>query len=329
MRLLQHILRFAFVIGCAIQVLAQTDPCLDRTIPVNVYTDQGEAFTPLTAASFQASIGGKPVRVTSGTLDTGPRRILFLIDVSGSMTVGGNLKCGLEFTHDLISLTPLRDSLALLTFNDRIKDVVAFGASQEALLAEVKKLQDAEWGHGKTATIDALATALAMMKSPIVGDAICLVTDGGDNASQSNRSRVKALVESSGLRLFAFLPILPITSRARTSEEAGGPSELRDLAFATGGDFRMFGPDREGSFSDPFPKSYAAIGGDKKEITLAAQRFHNEIFSFEKLTVRLPEPLAKPHEWKLEVVDASGRRAKHLQVFYPQRLSPCTSEDGH
>ncbi|HMD86616.1 MAG TPA: vWA domain-containing protein [Terriglobia bacterium] len=326
MRLLQHILRFVFVIGCVTQVTAQTDPCLDRTIPVNVYTERGEPFTPLTAASLQASVGGKPIRVTSLTLDTGPRRMVVLLDVSGSMTVAGNLKCALEFTHDLISLTPLRDSLALLTFNDRIKDVVAFGQSQDTLLADVNKLQDADWGHGKTAIIDALGTALAMMKSPRVGDAICLVSDGGDNASQSNRSRVKALLESSAIRLYAFLPALQY-SPSRTSEDDIS-SQLHGLASATGGDFRMFGPGREGSFSDPFPRSYAGIGGDRKEITLAARRFHDEFFSFEKLTVRLPEPLAKPHEWKLDVVDASGQRIKHLQVFYPQRLAPCITGDN-
>jgi len=327
MRLLQHILRFAFVVGCTIQALAQTDPCLDRTIPVNVYTERGEAFTPPTAASFQASMGGKPVRVTSVTLDTGPRRVVILLDVSGSMTVAGNLKCGLEFTHNLISLTRLEDSLALLTFNDRIKDVVDFGQSQDTLLAKVSKLQDADWGHGRTAITDALGDALAMMKSPRVGDAICLVTDGGDNASQSNRSRVKALVESSNIRLYAFLPAMQYSDSRISREDI--TSELRDLAYATGGDFRMFGPGREGSFSDPFPRSYAAIGGDRKGITLAAQRYRNEISSFEKLTVRLPEPLAKPREWKLDVVDASGQRIKHLQVFYPQRLAPCTSGGAH
>jgi hypothetical protein len=91
----------------------------------------------------------------------------------------------------------------------------------------------------------------------------------------------------------------------------------------------MFGPGEGGSFPDPFPRSYGAIGGDRKEITLAAQRYHNEIFSFEKLTVRLPEPLSKSHEWNLDVVDASGRRIKHLQVFYPQRLAPCAPGEAH
>jgi hypothetical protein len=90
----------------------------------------------------------------------------------------------------------------------------------------------------------------------------------------------------------------------------------------------MFGADKERDFHDSLSGAYGAIGSDMKEIRLAAQRYHNEIFSFETLTVRLPEPLVKPREWKLEVVDASGRRTKHLQVFYPQRLAPCAAGDS-
>ncbi len=331
MRLLQHILRFVFVIGFVTQVTAQTDPCLDRTIPVNVYTERGEAYSPLTTSSFQASIGGKPVRVTSATLDTGPRRIIILIDVSGSMTTEGNLESALEFTQQFISLTPLLDTLALYTFSDRIEDFVALGESHEALLAEVNKLQHTDWGSvkrmRKTAILDALVNALAMMKSPSVGDAICLVSDGGENASKSNGSTVKDLLESDGARLYAFLPILSTSIRGRTREEVDGPSELRGFAFATGGDIRVFGAAREKDPHDLLSGFYGAVGDDRKEIRLAAQRYRNEISSFEKLTVRLPEPLVKPREWKLDVVDASGQRIKHLQVFYPQRLAPCTSGD--
>ena len=320
MRLFQHILRLVFVSGCAIQVLGQTDPCLDRTVPVNVYTERGEAFTPLTAFSFQPRMGGKPVSVTSVTLDTGPRRILILIDVSGSMTEEDRLKWGLEFTRDLISLTPLRDSLALVTFSTRTEDVVAFGQSPDALLAEVYKLQGTDWRRvksaRKTALVDALADALAMMKSPRVGDAICLVSDGGENASQSNWSRVKALFESSGIRVYVFLPTPTMSYRASSPEESVGLPGLYDLTSATGGDLLAF------------EVGMGTNERQRKITRLAAEGISKEISSIVKLTVRLPDPLAEPRSWKLEVVDASGRRIKHLQLFYPQRLGACAPGDN-
>ena len=313
MKLLQHILRFAFVIGCVTQALAQTDSCLDRTIPVNVYTERGEVFAPLTEANFQASAGGKPIRVTSATYDSGPRRVLIVIDVSGSMTQGDALKCGLAFTHDLISLASPRDSLALLTFSTRIEYVVTFGHSQETLLAEVNKLQDTDWGRvkgqRKTALPDALADALTTIKSPSVGDAICVVSDGLENAGQSDWSSVKSLLESSGIRLYAFLPFTPAASHSRTPE-AQGPAMLSGLASATGGEFQMFGPGSFGEFERNITKR-------------VAQGWHNEVCNFQRLSVELPEPVVKPLHWKVEVIDASGRRNKHVRVVYPQRLAPC------
>jgi hypothetical protein len=62
----------------------------------------------------------------------------------------------------------------------------------------------------------------------------------------------------------------------------------------------------------------------REELARASQGFYREVFSFIKLNVRLPEPLAKPLHWNLEVVDASGRPYKNVQVHYPQRLAPCT-----
>lgn len=320
MRVLHCFLGCVLIAGFITQVPAQTDPCLDRTIPVNVYTERGEAFTPLAAFSFRPHMGGKPVRVTSVTLDTGPRRVLILIDVSGSMTEEDRLKWGLEFTRDLISLTPLRDSLALVTFSTRTEDVVAFGQSQDALLAEVNKLQGTDWRRvksaRKTALVDALADALAMMKSPRVGDAICIVSDGGENASQSNWSRVKALIELSGIRVYVFLPFPTTSSRASSPEESVGLPGLYDLTSATGGDLRAF------------EVGMGTNGSERKIARLAAEGIRKEISSFVKLTVRLPDPLANPRSWKLEVVNASGRRIKHLQVFYPQRLGACTPGDN-
>jgi len=72
-----------------------------------------------------------------------------------------------------------------------------------------------------------------------------------------------------------------------------------------------------------------ASDSDKEELTRAAQGFHRDILSFTKLNVRLPEPLAKPHDWNLDVIDASGQRNKHLQVVYPHSLAPCTSGEAH
>jgi len=72
------------VTGFVTRLPAQTDPCLDRTIPVNVYTDRVDDVTPLAAANFKASISGKPILVRAATYDSGPRRIVILIHIPES-----------------------------------------------------------------------------------------------------------------------------------------------------------------------------------------------------------------------------------------------------
>ena len=118
--------------GLATQAPAQTDPCLDRKIPVNVYANGGGAVTSLAAGDFKASINRKPILVTAASYDRGPLRIVILIDVSGSMTGTGRLKWSVEFAQDLISAAPSQESLALLTFSNRIGATVAFGQSRAA-----------------------------------------------------------------------------------------------------------------------------------------------------------------------------------------------------
>jgi hypothetical protein len=316
MRLLPHIVVAALAAGFASQLSAQTDPCLDRVIPVNVNLERGKALTPSTAANFQASIRGKPIRITSATYDSGPLRIVILIDVSGSM-MGGIRQLGLEFAQDLISSAPPQDSLALLTFNERIVDVIPFGQDRTAFREEVDELQHAV-GRGRTAIEDALVSALALLKTPSVGDAICLVSDGGENASHTDWFRVKARLVSSGIRLYAFAPIWHRNPNSRTTVEADGLLELRDLAAVTGGDFLQF---ELGEFG------VNIIG--KEDFAHVRQGFYSEVFSFIKLSMRLPEPLAKPVHWNLDVVDASGRPNRHAQLHYPQRLAPCTPGEAH
>lgn len=332
MRLLQYVLVAVLVAGFVTQVPAATDLCLDRTIPANVYTERGDPVTALTAANFKASIGGKPIRVTSVTYNSGPRRIVIVIDVSGSMTEPGKLKWGLKFSEDLISLASSQDSPALLTFSNRIQDAIAFGQGRTALLAEIDKLQATNWDHvrglRKTALEDALVSALALLKTPRVGDAICLVTDGGENASQSRTSSVKVLLESAGVRVYTFLPNWGFGSRVMSPEEDQAPTVLGDLAASTGGDFLLFVPGQIRHLSYPPPVPLGMSGSDREELASASRVFYRDIFSFHKIDVRLPEPLRKPRDWRLDVLDASGRRNKHLQVVYPHTLAPCTKEAG-
>jgi hypothetical protein len=304
---------------------AQTDTWLERTIPVNVYTKEGEAVTALAAANFKARLGGKSMEVRAVNYEAGPRRIVILIDVSGSMTDSGRLKWGLQFAEDLISSASPQDSLALLTFSKEIEGSIAFDQGRPALLAEISKLRTGDWsrkGLRTTALEDAVGNGMALLKPTSLGDAICLITDGGENASQLRKPKVEALLDSVGVRVYAFLPVWDMDNRTVTPQEVEGPADLRELAAGTGGDFIVFVPLQVRYVSTPGGPPIMS-DSDREELKRTAQVFYNQVAKFTGLTVRLPAPLAKARDWDLEVVDASGRRDKRLQVVYPHRLAAC------
>jgi hypothetical protein len=58
-------------------------------------------------------------------------------------------------------------------------------------------------------------------------------------------------------------------------------------------------------------------------MSFATVGFANEITEFYRLAIKLPEPLDKPRELQLDVLDANGKRNSHWLVVYPHRLAAC------
>src|SRR2546422_193408 len=65
---------------------AGEQPCSHRIILVSVTDDKGRFAEGLTAASFVGKCRGKPVRILGASRDVSSRRIVILLDTSGSMT---------------------------------------------------------------------------------------------------------------------------------------------------------------------------------------------------------------------------------------------------
>lgn len=330
-RIVRTLLLAILAFAASGQVAAQTEPCLDRTIPVNVYSEKGQAILGLTAPNFRASLQGRPIHVTAAAYDRGPRRIVILLDVSGSMHEFGWLPFGLNVAEDLASLAPPQASVALLTFDARTEDRMGFSSPSTRLVDEIQTLQRTAWSDQgsshKTALWDAIAEGLSSLEPARVGDAIYVISDGGENASQTDQAQIEAAVASAGVRLYGLIPVDIEGSRNRTVEEANGPSVLWNLAVRSGGTLVKYVPaaGRPSSFSSVRPLEYRMADTDRQNLTLAAKGFYDQITSFYRLDLRLPDPVDKPRKLRLDVVDASGRREKNLQVIYPQQLAPCQS----
>jgi hypothetical protein len=321
-----HFLALIFVVPAAHALPAQTDSCLDRTIPVNVMTEQGQPVPGLSAANFTASVHGKPVQVKSANYDTSPRRIVIAVDVSGTMLSssagppgGRTLNIGLLVARNLINAAPPDEQFALLAFSDRVEDKVGFDAGKTTVLMKLEKLRDLTpeeaKGH-RTAIWDSLGEGLSMITPTNSGDAVYVITDGGDNASKRTASELRQMFLSSGTRLFGLYIVDPVPAKGRAPEL--DLHAIVDLANATGGEPNRFdfGHLLRGDFVNVSPDS-------RQSFRLGSEGLLSYINGFYRLDVRLPEALDKPGNWKIEVLDESGRRAKRLQVIYPRQLAPC------
>ena len=87
--------------------------------------------------------------------------------------------------------------------------------------------------HGKTALFDSIDQALSLLGTPELGDAIYVVSDGGDNHSHVSFSKLKEKLVSHGVRVFVFP--LPVEKFRTTSEEHYGEDRMEELAEFSGG----------------------------------------------------------------------------------------------
>jgi hypothetical protein len=296
-----------FALGLtAASFMAEEDPCLDRTVAVNVQAEDQRSVTGLTASNFRGKIHGKPVQIVSVSYDTAPRRIVILLDASGSMADKWALE--LNLVYRVVSSAPNQTAFALLTFSNQVEDKYDFTQNPAVVEQELIKLKR-KTPHGKTALLDSLLAAVNLLRPANRGDAIFLVSDGGESASKSSERVVKDAILQSASRVFTFLMLDSILSRGRTLEEVDGPALVGILAQTTGGDLFTFYTDRGGT--------------DPKRIPPAVRAMAQEISEFYSLQIKLPETLNKPRDWKLEVVDPESKKLPDLRVIYPHMLAAC------
>ena len=304
---------FLVLVNGATSLCARGDPCLNRTVAVSVATETGQPVKGLVAANFRAKFRGKTADVLSATYHTSPLRVVILLDASESMK---GIKSRLVYAalNNLVSWAPQQISFAILAFGEGVKDKVDFSTSQKEFVAKTEKLKGrylTEIGS-KTATLDAIAEGISLLGQPQAGDSIFLISDGWENASKTREGDVTRMLLQSGTRLFAFLVVESLGTRARTPEEAAGALMFHGMSETTGG-FTV----------DYAEEDHTKLSDEVRSIVREISSMVRGISEFYSLQIKLPEPPDKTRDWKLEVVDTATNKNPHLLVIYPRKLAPC------
>lgn len=282
---------------------AQTVAPERRTVAVSVLDKDGKAVHGLTAENFRGEFRGQPVRILSATEDSSPRRILVVVDVSASMKP--NWQLAWSVAEEVAGVFDSRYAVALVSAGDNVRGHGPFAndlGARRKMLAQARA--EIPQGRGSTGLFDGLIVSLWQFEPSQFGDSVCVISDGVDNDSAADATRVAELFARRGVRAF---PILFGTSESKRDLRRAWRDAKR-LADGSGGEF----VDMRGSNHKRLPAKVALL--------------HSSITNTYQLEIDLPQGVDKPREWTLEVTDPVGKKLKDVGLAYPRLLVPLTSK---
>jgi hypothetical protein len=187
----------------------------------------------LRADDLDVKVDGKRTRVVSLSLNSGPRRIILMVDSSGSIQPAKKRGWGiaLRTAAFAVETVPSNASVAMLTFSERPqRESDGFEEPQQIRRRILDLGKRAP--KGGTAILDSIDQALSLFETLQPGDLIYLVSDGGENKSEVSLRKLRGKLVAHGVRVFVFL--VPREGIASQEEEAG-EAMTEDLAQFTGG----------------------------------------------------------------------------------------------
>lgn len=169
--------------------------------------------------------------------------VALLLDISGSMGVGGNMDRAREAVRVILShLQGRGDEAALYTFDSKLVEAVPFTTD----LDRIRRLSLAGRPWGLTSLFDAIAkTAQSVAERQNRHRAVLVITDGVDTDSKMKAAEVSSIASSIDVPVYLLTVVNPLDhpgGELAVIEAAGEHTDiasLADLARWTGGDMRI------------------------------------------------------------------------------------------
>lgn len=212
------------------------------TVTAAVRDRRGRVVRDLRKADFTVVDSGRVRDIRDFYAGEAAISLAVLLDISGSMAVGGNID---RARHAVNAVTGLLrnagDDAALFTFDANLHEVVAFTTDLDRI--HRVSLEGRPWGL--TSLYDAVAQAASA-----VGEranrhrALLVITDGVDTGSRLTAPEVSGLAAAIHVPVYLLVVVTPLDDPVdRLSVVVDGASTstatLADLARWTGGDMRV------------------------------------------------------------------------------------------
>jgi hypothetical protein len=283
-----------------------------RSIFADVLDKKSEApVESLTAVNFASLLDGKAVRVISAGRVRLKPHVGILLDASGSMGQVEKWNLAIDLVAAVTRSLFNDAQVSIVTFSDRIRPPQITEATDKtvASIESFRMLPSSKpVAKGRTALWDAMTIAIHA-ENLQSGDAIVLVTDGGDNNSKHKESEISDLLQARCIRVFSVL----LPSR-QLAGETDGVVNLERLAQATGGALLRMGGEIEGIDQTVFRVSKEEL----KMVPQIGEHLAQRIIAPYRIDLELPGD-AKG-KLRLLVVDAAGAPAKNVNIFAPANV---------
>jgi Ca-activated chloride channel family protein len=213
------------------------------TVSVSVRDDEGKVIQNLTKSDFEVFDSGFKKEIRDFFVGDSPISLAILLDISGSMAVGGNIDRAREAVGvATMNLRSNTDEGALFTFDSELRQVVGFTTDTRRI--HQVSLKGKPWGQ--TSLYDAVGhAARAVAKRSNKHRALLVISDGVDTASRMTAAEVSGIASSIDVPVYLLRVVNPldhpggehevIETDGRTAQAA----TLADLARWTGGDIRV------------------------------------------------------------------------------------------
>jgi len=288
---------FALLGSCSAQ------ECSSIVFPLNVFTKNGLAVQGVVPDRLLVQVHDEPAKINRFSLDTSPRRVVLLLDTSGSMA--GIKHNEWEFAVNLalfaINTIPSDASISVGSIGEK-SQFGDFGDHAQAE-ARVRALTEKSFG-GHTPLFDSIHQALGKLSTPHFGDVVYLVTDGGNNASKLDEQAILSELARHDTRVFALLLTRIVTY---TREERIGPSLIGELVHKTGGHLTIVP-------APPISRTRQTL------LFKTAPLVRWQIGNSYRMVVALAEPIKEPASVKIRYTGPDKELGKSFRWVYPSLI---------
>ena len=290
---------------------AQTNSYSTQVLTLAVRDRRGQFVTDV--QPNQIVVKGQLASVQRLELDNAPRRILLLLDTSGSMGTYKSLSWSnvVQFAIQFTLQRKGDDLIGLDTFAEKDQMLDPFTTDSRLVVRHIQALTSS--GRGRTMLGLALSEILARREDGLrFGDAIILVSDGErSDADTTNFGQLRDDLTRAGIRI-CLVRVPPIMGPGVTAEASNASRFVKE----TGGiEFNVINPLKE---VQPF---YGARV-DPETLASTAQDAYAFARTYYRVSLEVSGTVPKPRQLTLEVQDQQKRGMKHLQLNYPRYLLP-------